>query len=47
VLHANVKLWPHKEIEAGATIKDSVIWGNQGRRALFGRFGVSGVVNID
>jgi len=47
VLHANVKLWPHKEIEAGATIKDSVIWGNQGRRALFSRFGVSGVVNID
>lgn len=47
VLHANVKLWPHKEIEAGATIKDSVIWGNQGRRALFNRFGVSGVVSID
>ncbi|MBW7883798.1 MAG: NTP transferase domain-containing protein [Caldilineaceae bacterium] len=46
-LHANVKLWPHKEIEAGATIKDSIIWGNQGRRALFSRFGVSGVVNID
>ncbi|MFN8465299.1 MAG: sugar phosphate nucleotidyltransferase [Caldilineaceae bacterium] len=47
VLHPNVKLWPHKEIEAGATIKDSIIWGNQGRRALFSRFGVSGVVNID
>ena len=26
VLHPNVKLWPHKEIEAGATIKDSIIW---------------------
>ena len=47
VLHPNVKLWPHKEIEAGATIKDSIIWGNQGRRALFSRFGVSGVVNVD
>ena len=47
VLHPNVKLWPHKEIEAGATIKDSIIWGNRGRRALFSRFGVSGVVNID
>lgn len=47
VLHPSVKLWPHKEIEAGATIKDSIIWGNQGRRALFNRFGVSGVVNID
>ena len=47
MLHANVKLWPHKEIEPGANIKDSIIWGNQGRRALFSRFGVSGVVNID
>lgn len=47
VLHPNVKLWPHKEIEPGATVKDSIIWGNQGRRSLFGRFGVSGIVNID
>ncbi len=47
VLHPNVKLWPHKEVDAGATIKDSIIWGNQGRRSLFSRFGVSGVVNID
>jgi mannose-1-phosphate guanylyltransferase/phosphomannomutase len=47
VLHANVKLWPNKEVEPGATVKDSIIWGNQGRRVLFNRFGVSGVVNID
>ncbi len=47
ILHANVKLWPRKEIEAGATVKDSIIWGNQGRRALFGRHGITGVVNVD
>ena len=46
-LHANVKLWPRKEIEPGATVKESVIWGNQGRRSLFTRFGVSGIVNVD
>lgn len=46
-LHSNVKLWPRKQIETGATVKDSIIWGNQGRRALFNRFGVSGVVNVD
>lgn len=46
-LHANVKLWPLKQIESGATIKDSIIWGSQGRRVLFNRFGVSGVVNVD
>jgi mannose-1-phosphate guanylyltransferase/phosphomannomutase len=47
IIHAGVKLWPRKEIEAGAIVKDSIIWGNQGRRALFGRFGVTGVVNVD
>jgi mannose-1-phosphate guanylyltransferase/phosphomannomutase len=47
ILHANVKLWPDKEIEAGATIKTSIIWGARGRRVLFGRFGVTGVVNVD
>ncbi len=47
VLHANVKVWPEKEIEPGATIKSSIIWGARGRRVLFGRFGVTGVTNVD
>jgi mannose-1-phosphate guanylyltransferase/phosphomannomutase len=47
VLHANVKIWPGKEIEPGATVKSSIIWGARGRRVLFGRFGVTGVVNVD
>ena len=47
VIHPDVKLWPRKQIEAGATVKDSIIWGNQGRRTLFGRFGVTGIVNVD
>ncbi|MCB0060490.1 MAG: NTP transferase domain-containing protein [Caldilineaceae bacterium] len=47
VIHADVKLWPHKQIDAGATVKESIIWGEQGRRSLFSRFGVSGVVNVD
>lgn len=47
VIHPNVKLWPRKEIEPGTVVKDSIIWGNQGRRALFGRFGISGVVNVE
>lgn len=47
VIHADVKLWPHKQVDAGATIKESIIWGEQGRRSLFSRFGVSGVVNVD
>ena len=47
VVHSNVKIWPDKEIEPGATVKTSIIWGARGRRILFGRFGVTGVVNVD
>lgn len=47
VLHADVKLWPNKEIEPGATVRESIIWGNQGRRALFSKYGVTGIVNVD
>jgi mannose-1-phosphate guanylyltransferase / phosphomannomutase len=47
VIHANVKIWPEKEIEPGAIVKTSIIWGARGRRVLFGRFGVTGVVNVD
>ncbi len=47
VIHPNVKIWSGKEIEPGATIKNSVIWGSQGRRVLFGRYGVTGMTNVD
>ncbi|MGC8878904.1 MAG: sugar phosphate nucleotidyltransferase [Anaerolineae bacterium] len=47
VVHPNVKIWPGKEIEAGITVRNSIIWGSQGRRVLFGQYGVTGVVNVD
>lgn len=47
VIQPNVKIWPDKEIEAGATVVSSIIWGAQGRRNLFGRYGVTGLVNVD
>jgi mannose-1-phosphate guanylyltransferase/phosphomannomutase len=46
-IHSNLKIWPDKEIEAGAIVKSSIIWGAQGRRVLFGRYGVTGLVNVD
>jgi mannose-1-phosphate guanylyltransferase/phosphomannomutase len=46
-VRAQVKIWPDKQIEGGATVGTSLIWGSQGRRALFGRFGVTGLVNVD
>lgn len=47
VIQPNVKIWPSKEVDEGATVSSSIIWGNQGRRVLFGRYGVAGLVNID
>jgi len=47
VLYPGVKVWPNKEIESGAVIKSSIIWGTKGRRNLFGQFGISGVINVD
>ena len=47
VIQSGVKLWPNKEVDAGATVSHSIIWGSQGRRVLFGRYGVTGFVNVD
>lgn len=47
IIHPNVRIWPEKEVEAGAIVKSSIIWGAQGRRVLFGRYGVTGLVNVD
>lgn len=47
VIHPNVKIWPQKQIEEGATLRSSLIWGSQARRTLFGRFGITGLVNVD
>ncbi|NOZ49737.1 MAG: NTP transferase domain-containing protein [Chloroflexi bacterium] len=47
VIHENVKLWPGKDVEAGAVVRESIVWGTQGRKVLFGRFGVTGTVNVD
>ncbi len=47
VIHPNVKIWPQKQIGEGATLRASLIWGSQARRTLFGRYGITGLVNVD
>lgn len=47
IIQPNVKIWPDKEVEAGATITTSLIYGSQGRRNLFGHYGVTGLVNVE
>ena len=47
VINANVKIWPNKEIEAGAIVRESIIWAGSWRRGLFTSYGVSGLSNIE
>jgi mannose-1-phosphate guanylyltransferase / phosphomannomutase len=44
---AGVKVYPFKTIEAGAVVNTSVIWESRGQRTLFGRRGVSGLINVE
>lgn len=47
VVHPNIKIWPKKVVDAGATLRAPLIWGKQARRTLFERYGVTGQVNVD
>jgi mannose-1-phosphate guanylyltransferase/phosphomannomutase len=42
-----VKVYPRKQVEAGATINQSIVWESRGASSLFGRDGVTGLANID
>ncbi len=44
---SNVRVWPSKKIEPGATLNINLIWGNTALRNLFGQRGVSGLANVD
>ncbi len=47
VLSPGVKVYPFKTIEAGAAIRSNLIWESRGITTVFGRDGVSGLVNVD
>jgi len=47
MIKPNVKLWPSKNVEAGAVVKESVVWGTKHKKELFGTEGVPGLVNRD
>ena len=42
-----VKVYPHKEVETGTQIYESLIWESRASSSLFGKDGVSGLVNVD
>jgi mannose-1-phosphate guanylyltransferase / phosphomannomutase len=46
-LRGGVKVYPYKVVEAGAQVQSSIVWESGGTRTLFGREGVTGIVNVD
>ena len=42
-----VRIYPYKEVETGAQIHESLIWESRTSSHLFGKDGVSGLVNVD
>jgi mannose-1-phosphate guanylyltransferase / phosphomannomutase len=47
VLMPGVRVYPYKEVETGAQIYESLIWESRASTRLFGKDGVSGLVNVD
>lgn len=47
VIRANVKIWPHKMVEEGATLSTSLVWGEKWNKALFSAYGITGLGNIE
>ncbi|MEL6320474.1 MAG: mannose-1-phosphate guanyltransferase [Cyanobacteria bacterium J06626_14] len=46
-INPEVRIWPSKKVEPGATLNMNLIWGQVARRNLFGQRGVSGLANVD
>jgi mannose-1-phosphate guanylyltransferase/phosphomannomutase len=47
VIMPGVRIYPYKEVESGSQIYESLIWESRASPRLFGRDGVSGLVNVD
>ena len=47
ILQPNVKIYPFKTVEPGATVTKSIIWEGRGARSLLDEHGVSGLANVD
>jgi mannose-1-phosphate guanylyltransferase/phosphomannomutase len=44
---AEVKMWPHKTVDDGATLSTSLVWGDKWSKNLFDAYGISGTGNIE
>ncbi len=46
-VNANVRIWPNKDIEAGAVVRESIIWAGSWKRGLFSSYGLTGLTNVE
>ena len=47
VVHPGIKIYPFKEIEAGAQVDRNVIWEARAASTVFGRERIRGLINVD
>ncbi len=47
IIKADVKIWPKKTIEAGATVTSNMIWGEKWKKALFEGAIIKGLSNME
>jgi mannose-1-phosphate guanylyltransferase/phosphomannomutase len=47
VILPGVRIYPFKEVETGSQVHESLIWESRGTTRVFGKHGVSGMVNVD
>ncbi|MDD2539983.1 MAG: mannose-1-phosphate guanyltransferase [Desulfuromonadaceae bacterium] len=47
LIKADVKIWPKKTIEAGATVTSNMIWGEKWKKALFEGAIIKGLSNME
>ena len=47
VIKADVKIWPKKTIEAGATVTSNMIWGEKWKKSLFEGAIIRGLSNVE
>ncbi len=46
-IFSNVKVYPSKTVQSGATVLTSIVWESKGTRSVFSASGVSGIANVD
>lgn len=47
IINQGVLIFPFKTVDSHATVNSSIIWESRGARSLFGKRGVTGLINVD